>query len=315
MSDIDPDSRAWKELRRVMDVAFVEQRRTRRWGIFFKLLTFAYLTFVIVGVMRSSNVDQWSAEQGAHLASVSVSGVISADSEASAQIILTGLTRALEHPGTRGVVFDINSGGGSPVQADRVWRGVQRLRLEYPDIPFYASIGDIGASGAYYIASAMDEIYADQSSLVGSIGVVSSGFGFTEAAKKLGVERRLITAGDNKGLLDPFEPLKDDEVAHWQSVLDGTHQVFVDRVKSSRGGRLSTEQPLFTGLIWNGVQAKELGLIDGYMSPYEIAQKNLGLERVIDFTPRPNPLEKLTQQFGMSVGTSVSEFLLPRLSF
>lgn len=234
-NDMDPDSRAWRELRRVMDVAFVEQRRARRWGIFFKLLTFAYLTFIVVGVIRSANVDEWTVDQGQHLASVSVSGVIAADAEANADQILLGLERAAAHPGTAGVVLDINSGGGSPVQADRVWRGIQRLRLEYPDMPFYAAIGDIGASGAYYIASAMDEIYADRASLVGSIGVVSSGFGFTGLAEKLGVERRLITAGDNKGLLDPFQPLKEDEVEHWQTVLAGTHQSSLTELRLPAG--------------------------------------------------------------------------------
>ncbi|MGB0958256.1 MAG: S49 family peptidase [Litorivicinus sp.] len=315
MSDMDPDSRAWKELRRVMDVAFVEQRRARRWGIFFKLVTLAYVTFLIVAVARNASLDEWSQGDEAHLASVSVSGVIAADSDANAETILSGLASALAHPGTRGVVLDINSGGGSPVQADRVWRGIQRLRGEYPDTPIYAAISDIGASGAYYIASAADEIYADEASLVGSIGVVSSGFGFEDAAKKLGVERRLITAGSNKGLLDPFLPLDTAQVEHWQSVLAGTHEQFINRVKSARGARLAEDSALFSGLIWNGRQALELGLIDGHLSPAEIAQENLGLERVVDFTPRQAPLERLTRQFGAQVGASVGQWFTGGLTY
>ncbi|WP_420550803.1 S49 family peptidase [Litorivicinus lipolyticus] len=309
MSDMDPDSRAWKELRRVMDVAFVEQRRSRRWGIFFKLVTLAYVTFLIVAVARNASFDEWSEADGGHLASVSINGTIAADSDASAEVILQGIAAALEHPGTRGVVLDINSGGGSPVQADRVWRGIQRLRGEYPDTPIYAAIADIGASGAYYIASAADEIYADEASLVGSIGVVSSGFGFEDAAKKLGVERRLITAGTNKGLLDPFLPLDKAQVEHWQRVLDGTHEQFINRVKSARGARLVEDDSLFSGLIWNGRQALALGLIDGHLSPAEIADENLGVDRVLDFTPRPAPLERLTRQLGASVSASFNQLL------
>lgn len=313
MSEPKEDSRAWRELRRSLDIAFVEQRRARRWGIFFKLVTLAYVTFILVSVIRANNVDPFESSASGHLAIVSVNGVIAADAQSNANTILQGLTAALEHPATQGVMLDINSGGGSPVQADRVWRGVKRLRDQYPDIPFVASISDIGASGAYYIASAMDDIYADESSLVGSIGVISSGFGFTEAAKKLGIERRVITAGGDKALLDPFSELDSAQVEHWQGVLAGTHEVFIERVKSGRGARLDGDAELFSGLIWNGRQALQLGLIDGHLSPMEFALQELDTDQVVNFTPQPSPLEAISRNLGVQVFQQLKQWALPLL--
>ena len=313
MSEPKEDSRAWRELRRSLDIAFVEQRRARRWGIFFKLVTLAYVTFILVSVIRANNVDPFESSASGHLAIVSVNGVIAADAQSNANTILQGLTTALEHPATQGVMLDINSGGGSPVQADRVWRGVKRLRDQYPDIPFVASISDIGASGAYYIASAMDDIYADESSLVGSIGVISSGFGFTEAAKKLGIERRVITAGGDKALLDPFSELDSAQVEHWQGVLAGTHEVFIERVKSGRGARLDGDAELFSGLIWNGRQALQLGLIDGHLSPMEFALQELDTDQVVNFTPQPSPLEAISRNLGVQVFQQLKQWALPLL--
>ena len=314
MSEPNEDSRAWRELRRSLDIAFVEQRRARRWGIFFKLVTLAYVTFILVSVIRANNVDPFESGATGHLAVVSVTGVIAADGQSNADQILAGVQAALEHPGTRGLMLDINSGGGSPVQADRVWRGIKRIRDEHPTIPFVASISDIGASGAYYIASAMDDIYADESSLVGSIGVISSGFGFTEAAKKLGIERRLITAGGDKALLDPFSELDADQVEHWRSVLAGTHEVFIERVKSGRGARLDGEADLFSGLIWNGRQALQLGLIDGHLSPMEFALSELNTDQIIDFTLQPSPLEAISRNLGVEVFHQLKQWTLPLLN-
>ena len=314
MSETNPeDSRAWRELRRTLDIAFVEQRRARRWGIFFKLMTLAYLTFILVAVMRSAEVDPFESGPDGHLALVSVSGVIAADAESNADSILAGVESALENPGTRGLLLDINSGGGSPVQADRVWRGLKRLRDQHPDVPFVASIADIGASGAYYIASAMDDIYADEASLVGSIGVISAGFGFAEAAKKLGIERRVISAGDDKALLDPFEPLDKAQREHWQAVLAGTHDLFIERVKAGRGARLDAEAELFSGLIWNGRQALQLGLVDGHLSPMEYALSELDTDQIVDFSVRPHPLDELARTLGASVFSQLSQWTSTRL--
>ena len=302
------DDRAWKELRRTLDIAYQEQRRARRWGIFFKLVGLLYVTVLVVALVMP-NLDRFNAPSEPHLAVVQVNGVIAADADANANAILSGVRAALDHAGTQGLMLSINSGGGSPVQADRVWRGIKRLRDEHPDIPFVASIGDFGASGAYYIASAMDDIYADRASLVGSIGVVSAGFGFEGLADKIGVERRVITAGENKGLLDPFKPLDDAEVEHWQGVLNGTHTLFIDRVKSGRGARLADDDSLFSGLIWNGDQALELGLIDGHLSPREFAEDELGLDTIVDFTPRIDPIEEFTRSLGVGISSGFGQLL------
>lgn len=302
------DDRAWKELRRTLDIAFQEQRRARRWGIFFKLIGLLYVTVLVVA-LAAPNLGRFQTEAQPHLAVVQVNGVIAAEADANADAILSGVRAALENPNTEGLMLAINSGGGSPVQSDRVWRGIKRLRSEYPDIPFVASIGDFGASGAYYIASAMDDIYADRASLVGSIGVVSAGFGFVGLAEKLGIERRVVTAGSNKSLLDPFEALDPDEVEHWQGVLNGTHELFIERVKSGRGARLANDDSLFSGLIWNGDQALELGLIDGHLSPREYAEETLGLESIVDFTPRIDPIEEFTRSLGVGFSTGLGQWL------
>lgn len=309
----DQDSIAWRELRRSLDIAFVEQRRARRWGIFFKLVTLAYVTFVLVAVVRSNAVDPFDSGAAGHLAVVSVDGLIAADAPSNANDLMTGIQAAVEHPGTRAVMLTINSGGGSPVQSDRVWRGIQRLKAEHPDTPFVASIADIGASGAYYIASAMDEIYADEASLVGSIGVISAGFGFVDAAEKLGIERRIIRAGDDKSMLDPFLELDPEQTEHWQSVLAGTHDLFVQRVKSGRGARLDNDADLFSGLIWNGRQALDLGLIDGHLSPGEYAREVLDTDQVVDFSVRQSPLQQFTDSLGARVSLQLRQMTQPWL--
>ena len=309
MNESNDDSRAWRELRRSLDIAFVEQRRTRRWGIFFKLLTFSYLLFVTVAIVRSTSVDPFSESPEGHLALVSVNGLIAAEADANANAVLSSFKAAVEHPGTRAVMLSINSGGGSPVQSDRIWRGIQRIRSEHPDLPVVASIADIGASGAYYIATAAEHIYADEASLVGSIGVISAGFGFEGVAEKLGIERRVITAGENKSLLDPFEPLDPEQVAHWQTVLGGTHDLFIERVKSGRGERLDPDADVFSGLIYNGRQALQLGLIDGHLSPMEYALSELDTDQVFDFTPRKHPIEELTRNLGVEISTQLRQWV------
>ena len=230
-----------------------------------------------------------------------VSGVISSDSEASADRVITALRAAFESSNTLGVIMRINSPGGSPVQAGYINDEMARLREEYPEIPLYAVITDVCASGGYYVAAAADEIYADKSSLVGSIGVLSNGFGFVGTMELLGVERRLLTAGESKGFLDPFSPLKPKDVAHFQAVLAQMHQQFIDVVRAGRGDRLVAGEELFSGLVWSGATSVELGLVDGLASSSHVAREIIGAENIVDFTTKPSVFERLAQRTGVAM--------------
>jgi protease-4 len=232
--------------------------------------------------------------------------VIADGEEASADLIVTGLRNAFDADGVKAVILRINSPGGSPVQSGYVYDEIMRLRELNPDIPVYAVISDLGASGAYYIAAAASEIYADKASLVGSIGVVGSGFGFVDAMEKLGVERRQFTAGEHKAFLDPFTPLNKEEKAFWEGVLSTTHEQFITQVKKGRGDRLADDAKLFSGLVWTGEQALSLGLIDGLGSSSYVARELVGAEKIVDFTPQPTPLEALVGRFGASMGKSLA---------
>jgi protease-4 len=287
----------WVLLENVVKDAFSEQKRARQWGTFFKLLTFAYILFAFVlftvGKNGQSGGGWLSSGADGHTALVRVTGVIAEDGETSANMFAAGLRKAFEHSGTRAVIIAINSPGGSPVQSDYMYTEIRRLREENPDIALYAVISDIGASGGYYVAAAADEIYANPASLVGSIGVTSAGFGFVGTIDKLGIERRDYTAGENKSFLDPFQPSKPDQVEFWRSVLDKVHRQFVTRVRDGRGERLKETEDMFSGLIWSGEQAMELGLIDGFASAGSLARDVIGVEDVRDFTVQPTPLQEL----------------------
>ncbi len=298
-----PDSqREWKLIEKVMMSMNSEQKRARRWGIFFKLLTFVYL-FAAVMILTPDNMGADSLDaDGQFTAMVEVKGVIAAGEEASADLIVTGLRKAFEAEGVKAVMLRINSPGGSPVQSGYVYDEIKRLRAIHVDTPLYAVISDLGASGAYYIAAAADEIYADKASLVGSIGVVGSGFGFVEAMDKLGVERRQFTSGEHKGFLDPFTPINKEEKVFWQGVLGTTHKQFIDQVKKGRGDKLAQDAKLFSGLIWTGEQALELGLIDGLGSPGYVARELVGAEKIVDFTPKASPFESLVGRLGVYAG-------------
>ena len=299
----------WKLIEKVVMDVNAEQRRSRRWGIFFKLMTFAYL-FIALALLIPSSIDSDAASgSGEFTALVEIKGVIADGEEASADMIVTGLRNAFDDEGTRAVILRINSPGGSPVQSGYVYDEIKRLRALNEDIPVYAVISDIGASGAYYMAAAADEIYADKASLVGSIGVVGSGFGFVGAMEKLGIERRQFTAGEHKGFLDPFQPLNTDEKVFWESVLDTTHKQFIEQVKSGRGEKLANDDKLFSGLVWTGEQALELGLIDGLGSSSYVAREVVGHEDIVDFTPRPHPLEAIVGKLGTSIGHGVAAAL------
>lgn len=303
-----PEStKEWKLIEKVVMEMQREQKRSRRWGIFFKLLTFTYLLGVIM-LFRAPMEGVEVKPDGNYAAVVEVNGVIAADQDANADALIGSIRDAFKDKKALGLILRINSPGGSPVQAGYVYDEIVRLKATRDDFPVYAVIMDLGASGAYYIAAAADEIYADKASLVGSIGVVGSGFGFTGLMEKLGVERRQYTAGAHKGFLDPFMPENDEEKEFWQSVLKVTHQQFIDQVKKGRGERLKVEgnPDLFSGLVWSGEQALELGLIDGLASSSQLAREQWDTDKLVDFTRRLNPWDEFIRKFGASFGKGVA---------
>ena len=307
MDNQSRDERAWQTLEKVVTASMEEQRRARRWGIFFKLLTFAYIFAALFLFVPRNELN--AAGGGKHTAVVKIDGVIADGELASASNIVGGLRRAFEDKNAVAVLLAINSPGGSPVQAGYVYDEIKRLRAKYPDKKVYAVIADVGASGAYYIAAAADQIYADQASLVGSIGVISASFGFTGLMDKLGVERRLFTGGENKAMLDPFSPLQARQGEFWQSLIDQTHRQFIERVKAGRGNKLVDDPLLFSGMVWTGEQALKLGLIDGLGSPGHVARDIIGQEKLVDVSIGGSPLKKLMKDFGVSFGAGVASEL------
>jgi len=284
-----------------------EQKRARRWGIFFKTLTFVYVAAILY--LYTPDVDVSAAGTGKHTALVELTGVIAADKEANADDVVAGLRDAFENKHTAGVILRINSPGGSPVQAGYINDEIKRLRKEYPDTPFYVVISDICASGGYYVAAAADKIYADKASIVGSIGVRMDGFGFVEAIEKLGVERRLLTAGEHKGFLDPFQPAQQADIEQVQKLLDDIHQQFIDVVTAGRGDKLKQDPDLFSGYVWTGEQAVTLGLVDELGSSGYVAREVIGEETIIDYTQTEDWLTKFGKRFGTALGRGVGEVL------
>ncbi|HEX6829607.1 MAG TPA: S49 family peptidase [Burkholderiales bacterium] len=291
-------------LEKLATASLTEQRRARRWGIFFKLLTFFYL-FLLLFIAMGWMGHRDRAIPGKHTALVSLEGEIAADSQASAENVIAGLQDAFEDKNTRGVVVRINSPGGSPVQAGYINDEIRRLREKYPEIPVYAVVEDVCASGGYYVAVATDKIFVNKASLVGSIGVLMDGFGFTGTIEKLGVERRLLTAGDNKGFLDPFSPLPAQQREFAQKMLNEIHQQFIKVVKDGRGKRLKESPEIFSGLIWTGAKSIELGLADGFGSVDSVARDVVKAENVVDFTPKENLADRLAKRFGAGAATAL----------
>ena len=291
-------------LERLASSALNEQRRSRRWGIFFKMLTFAYL-LVILLVYLPADFTSAEIKGEKHTAMVDVRGVIAADQPANASSIIKSLRNAFKNKQTAAVILRINSPGGSPVQAGQINDEIGRLKRLHPDVPVYAVIEDICASGGYYIAAAADSIYADKASMVGSIGVLMNGFGFVDVMKKVGIERRLLTAGNHKGFLDPFTPLAADDRRRVKVMLEQIHQQFIATVRKSRGDRLvKNNDELFSGLVWTGQQALELGLIDGLASMDGVAREIVHAERIVDFSQREAYLERLAERIGARVSSA-----------
>jgi len=280
-----PGSESWERgvLERLVRSVLDEQRRTRRWGILFKSLGFLYLfivLFLALGWLGSKE-----KAPGRHTALVEVNGVISAEGQASAE--------------------RVNSPGGSPVQAGQINSEMRRLRTLYPKIPLYVVVEDICASGGYYVAVAADRIYVDPASIVGSIGVLMDGFGFTGTMEKLGVERRLLTAGENKGFLDPFSPLNAKQKDYAEKLLADVHRQFIDVVRRGRGKRLKESPELFSGLVWTGQKSVELGLADALGSVTYVARDVIKAEDIVDFTPRENLAERFARRFGAATAEAL----------
>jgi protease-4 len=296
-------------LNRLAFASLNEQRRSRRWNIFFKSLFFVYLFTILFYVYVPGDWSDNTIKGGRHTALLEVEGVIAANTQANADNLVSGLRAAFKDKNTAAVILRINSPGGSPVQAGYVYDEIKRLRGQYPDIKLYAVIADICASGGYYIAAAADEIYADRASIVGSIGVLMDGFGFVDTLEKVGVERRLMTAGEHKGILDPFSPLKANEVKHVQSLLDSVHKQFIEKVKEGRGERLSDAPELFSGLFWNGEDGVKLGLVDGLGNSSYVAREIVGVEKIVDFTPSESYLDRFADRIGAAMASVMSSNL------
>jgi protease-4 len=292
-------------LERLMFATLREQRDARRWRIFFRIVWLLVILLIVASLFA---VGGKSGDKGGiasrHTGVVNLRGVIDADSDASADKINSSLEAAFKDAGTAAVVMRVNSPGGSPVQAGMINDEVKRLRAAYPDKPFYVVVEEMCASGGYYAAASADRIFVDKASIVGSIGVLSDGFGFTGLMDKLGIERRLQTAGRNKGIGDPYSPLSDEQKAHLQSMLDDIHQQFIKVVRDGRGARLKETPDLFSGLFWTGDQSIALGLADDYGTVDSVARDVVKAEDIVDYTEKQSISERFARRFGAAVGAS-----------
>jgi len=301
-------------LKELLQSYSTEQRRNRRWDIGFRLVKYSFAIFFLLAFLGSIGDREGTSEfaRGDHTALIDVEGVIANSETASADNIITALRRAMDNRHAKAVILRINSPGGSPVQAGYIYDEIRRLRALHPNKKVYAVIADLGASAAYYIAAATDAIYADRASLVGSIGITMDAtglvsFGFTEAMKKLGIERRMITSGESKNFLDPFSPLKPADRAHQQAMMDEVHRQFIDAVKQGRGDRLKPSKELFSGLVWTGERGVELGLVDRLGSSSYVAREVVGAEHMVDYTIRPSYFQQFTEGFGAAVARGLLE--------
>lgn len=301
-----PTSKEWSIFEKTLLASIEEQRRARRWNIFFKGLTFSFLLlfFVLVGKSCTNGDSNLAAAAAPHLAIVDITGEIGDGKSANSDDIISALDSAFEASQSKAVALNINSPGGSPVESDLIWQEVRRLRTVYPNKKIYAVIGDMGASGAYYIASSADEIYVNPSSLVGSIGVIMPNYGVMDLAKKLGVEDRTMTSGAHKAILSMTKPLDPFEKAHVQSVLDNVHEHFINAVKTGRGNRLKIDDNTFSGLFWSGEQAINLGLADK-AGDIGSLKRELKLKDTVDYSVEHSPLERIMGRVGTELGQSL----------
>ena len=293
-------------LEKVLMATVREQRAARRWRIFFR---FVLLGIVGLILWAFASFEGETVSTGRHTAVVNLDGEIAASTNASAENINASLEAAFADDNTVGVILKINSPGGSPVQAGMINDDIRRLRAKYKNIPLYVVVEEMCASGGYYVAAAADKIYVDKASIVGSIGVLMDGFGFTGLMDKVGVERRLLTAGSNKGMLDPFSPVSPQQKQYAQDMLNDIHQQFIDVVKQGRGNRLKDDPTLFTGLFWTGSKAIELGLADGLGSADFVARNVIKAPDVVDYTVKENFASRVARKLGTAMGAGAVKAL------
>jgi protease-4 len=304
----DPNSWEHKTINNMLEMSIKEQRAKRRWGIFFKLCVLGYIVLLTIYMISQKHDITVDLQQKPFTAVVNIEGEIAADDETSAEKIIPALKSAFEHQHAAAVMLRINSPGGSPVQVQQIYTELQYLKKKHPKKKVYAVIEEAGASGAYWLACGADEIYADKMSLVGSIGVILSSFGFVDAMNKLGVERRAYYAGENKDMLDPFAPRNPVQDAMIMENIQIAHQLFVDLVKESRGDRLKETPDMFSGRFWLGAQCKDLGLIDGFGDPYTVARDVIKAENLVEFNESQDIFAQFAKKFGHTMRHAAAEW-------
>lgn len=292
-------------LEKLAFAAITEQRKARRWSIFFKLLMFGYLIALLLIAVYPKFKEDINVGGKGHTASIDLAGVIAEDQRANADSIIDSLQSAAKDKNTKGIIIRANSPGGSPVQSAYVFDEIKKIKKEHPDLPIHAVISDICASGCYYIVAAADKIYASPSSIVGSVGVLMDGFGFVETMKKTGVERRLLTAGSHKAMLDPFSPTKPEEKEHIQGLINQVHQQFINAVRTGRSGRLKETPDMFSGLVWTGEESVKLGIVDGLGSPIYVAKEIIGAEKIVDYTRQERLVDRIAGKFGAAFSSEI----------
>jgi protease IV len=301
---IKPSNNNWQQqtIEKLALSGLKEQQTARRWSIFFKILTFGYLSILLILAL---NWFGGKASAGPHTALIDINGVIEAGGEVNADSVISSLQDAYDSSGTKGIILRFNTPGGSPVQAGIINDEIRRQKALHPKIPVYGVVEDICASGGYYIAVATDKIYVDKASIVGSIGVLMDGYGFTEVMKKVGVERRLMTAGENKAMLDPFSPVNPKHQALAQAMLNEVHEQFKNVVRQGRGNRLKETPEVFSGLFWSGEQSIKLGLADALGSADYVAREVIKQEDIVDYTNKETVVDRFAKRLGASMAKSI----------
>lgn len=296
-------------LEKVLLATVEEQRRARRWGIFFKLVIVVYIGVAML-VSQNPFKHAFDKEGESRTAVIDVAGIIAPGQPASADNIIEALKDASEDKKVKGIILRMNSPGGSPVQSDDVYESIRKIKKEKPGLPIVSVVADLCASGCYYVASATDKIFVNNASVIGSIGVIMGGFGFVDAMKTLGIERRVMTAGEHKALMDPFAPIDPVGRAQMQSVLGAVHQQFIQAVKNGRGERLKETPDMFSGLVWTGGEGIKLGLADALGDDRMVAETVIGAKKRVSYNPEENVLDRMTRKLGTTAGTSFAEELM-----